>query len=298
MTVRIGTSELGGTFSLQGTALTAPLLRKGYEVEIFPSGGASVASAEGLYDDTLDFGFSAANWVGRAMRGEAPFSQPIDIRMVGPANVGPMFFVVRADSLLRTIDDMRGRRVSVNLRDSGMIQHVYNIFGALGLSFDAFEPVYLNFADGAEALRAGAIDAQWQCPIPNPVMTKLADSTDVRVLEYGPGQLETVLDRFGVYRRAVMEKSCFRGVDRDIAQVGVFNVITTHARTAPALVYDLAGAMVENARELGETQPLFRGLEALYAELRTAGQSVFEPDGVPLHPGALLAYRDAGLLPP
>jgi TRAP transporter TAXI family solute receptor len=298
MTVRIGTSEIGGTFSLQGAAVAALLLRKGREVEIFPSGGASVASAEGLHEDALDFGFSAANWVGRALRGEAPFSQPIDIRMVGPANVGPMFFVVRADSDLHAIDDMRGRRVSVNLRDSGMIQHVHNIFGALGISFDAFEPVHLNFAEGADALRAGEIDAQWQCPIPNPVMTKLADSTAIRVLEYGPGQLETVLGRFGTYRRAVMEKGCFRGVDRDTAQVGVFNVITTHARTDPALVYDFASAMVGNARELGETQPLFRGLAALYAELEAGGKSVFEPDGVPLHPGALQAYRDAGLLVP
>ena len=44
MTIRIGTSELGGTFNMQGEAV-ADLLRRNREVEIFPSDGASVASA-------------------------------------------------------------------------------------------------------------------------------------------------------------------------------------------------------------------------------------------------------------
>ena len=200
MAIRIGTSELGGTFNMQGEAVAA-LLRKKHEVEIFPSDGASVASANGLHAGKLDFGFSAANWVGRALRGEDPFVQPIDIRMAGPANVGPMFYIVRADSGLKTIDDMRGRRVSVNVRDSGMYQHVLcNMYGLDTIScgatigFDEFEPVYLNFADGAAALKAGEIDVQWQCPIPNPVMTELANSTEVRVLEYGPGQLDGLIE--------------------------------------------------------------------------------------------------------
>lgn len=293
--IRVGTSEAGGTFHMQGEAV-AELLRPSYEIEIFPFDGASVACANGLHADELDVGFSASNWVGRALRGEAPFEQPIDIRMVAPANVGPMFFVTRADSDLHTIDDMRGRRVSVNVSNSGMFQHIRTIFGVLGISFDDFEPFYLGFADGADALRNGDIDAQWQCPIPNPVMTALANSTDVRVLEYAPGQLEAVLDKVEFYRRAVMERGCFRGVERDTAQIGVLNVITTHARVDDRLVYDWVTAMVENAAALGEKLPLYKGLPALFRELKDRGAAAFEPGGVKLHPGALRAYRDAGLL--
>jgi TRAP transporter TAXI family solute receptor len=216
--------------------------------------------------------------------------------MVAPANVGPMFFVVRADSDLYKIDDMRGRRVSVSVSNSGMFQHICSIFGVLGISFDDFEPHYLSFSDGAEALRNGEIDAQWQCPIPNPVMSDLASSTDVRVLEYAPGQLETVLDNVEFYRRAVMEVGCFRGVQQETAQVGVLNVITTHARTDDQLVHDWVSAMIDNAKALGETLPLYKGLGSLFLELTTEGASVFEPGGVKLHPGAVQAYRDAGLL--
>jgi len=293
--IRLGTSEIGGTFHMQGEAV-ANYLRKSYEIDLHPFDGSSVACANGLYADQLDIGFSASNWVGRALRGEAPFKQPIDIRIVAPANVGPMFFVVRADSDLYKIDDMRGRRVSVNVSTSGMFQHIRSIFGVLGITFDDFEPHYLGFVDGADALRKGNIDAQWQCPIPNPVMTELANSTDVRVLEWAPGQLETLLDNVEFYRRAVMEKGCFRGVEHDTAQTGVLNVITTHAMVDDQLVHDWVTAMIDNAAALGETLPLYKGLASLFEELKTKGASVFEPGGAKLHPGAWQAYKDAGFL--
>jgi TRAP-type uncharacterized transport system substrate-binding protein len=83
----------------------------------------------------------ASNWIGRALNGEAPFPQPIDIRMVAPMNAGPMFFIVRDDSPLRSVADLRGRRVVLGMATSGMVQHAHNIFGVLGLSFSDFTPV-------------------------------------------------------------------------------------------------------------------------------------------------------------
>ncbi|MDC0033000.1 TAXI family TRAP transporter solute-binding subunit [Alphaproteobacteria bacterium] len=293
--IRLGTSEIGGTFHMQAEAV-AHYLRKAYTVDIYPFDGSSVACANGLHADELDIGFSASNWVGRALHGEDPFENPIDICMVAPANVGPMFFVARADSDLYKIDDIRGQRVSVNVNTSGMFQHICTIFGILGISFDDFEPHYLGFAEGADALRNGDIDVQWQCPIPNPVMADLANSTDVRVLEYEPGQLETILDKVEFYHRAKMEKACFRGVNQDTAQTGVLNVITTHRRVDDQLVYDWVTAMVQNATALGNSVPLYKGLGSLFAALKTKGASLYEPDGVTFHPGATRAYKDAGLL--
>jgi uncharacterized protein len=295
MHIRIGTSEIEGTFHRQGEAV-AEILRAKHSVDIEPMAGSSVGSALGLHSGDLQFGFSASNWVGRALRGEEPFKEPIGIRMAAPANVGPMFFVVRADSDLHSIDDMRDRKVSVNVTNSGMYQHTRTIFGILGISFDEFEPVHLSFEEGAAALKAGEIDAQWQCPIPNPVMTELADSTDVRVLEYGAGQLEKVIAEAAFYRRAVMPAGAFRGVEQETAQVGVLNVIATHERVEDAMVHEFVTTMIENANLLSERQELYRGLENLFIELKTEGQSVFEPGGVSLHPGALQAYREAGLL--
>lgn len=293
--IRLGTSEIGGTFNMQGEAV-AEYLRPQYEIEIHPFDGSSVACANGLHADQLDIGFSASNWIGRALRGEDPFRDPIDIRMVSPANVGPMFFIVRADSDLHTIGQLRGRRVSVNVRDSGMFQHICTIFSLLNISFTEFEPHYLGFSDGADALRNGLIDAQWQCPIPNPVMTQLANDTNVRVLEWEREELERILSEVEFYRRAIMPAGCFRGIVNDSPQVGVLNVITTHARTNEKLVHDWAAAMIKNTEELATALPLYQGLPHLFDELKTNGQSVFEPGGVKMHSGAVRAYKEAGLI--
>ena len=295
MSIRIGTSEEGGTFNLQGKAL-GEILQSSFDVEVLPVEGSSVANARRLHSGELELGFSASNWVGRAMRGEEPFDEPIDIRMVAPANVGPMFFIVRADSDLTEFDDMRGKRISVNIRESGMYQHVRTIFSILGISFDDFEPVHLSFLEGGIALERGEIDAQWQCPIPNPVMSDIADRFDVRVLEYGGGQLEKVINEAGFYRRATMKKGSFRGLKTDTQQVGVLNVITTHARVEEEVVREIVSNMVQGAELLSEALPLYQGLNLLFEELKINGSSTFEPDGVPLHPGARSAYQSAGFL--
>ena len=49
-------------------------------------------------------------------------------------------------------------------------------------------------------------------------------------------------------------------------------------------------------RELGELNPLFTGMEELFERLRSQGPAAFEFGGVPFHPGALRAYREAGLV--
>ena len=62
------------------------------------------------------------------------------------------------------------------------------------------------------------------------------------------------------------------------------------------LVYALASTLVGNAGRLARINPLFEGLAELYEPLRTQGPRALELEGVPLHPGALRAYRDAGYL--
>jgi hypothetical protein len=298
MKIRIGTNETGGTFHSQGAALAAMLRERTDigEIELVPVESASVGNAEALGRGEIEFGFMASNWIGRALRGEAPFAAPIALRMASPANAGPMFFVVRRDSDILTLDDMRGRRVVIGPKDSGMVQHVHNIFGTLGIGFGEFTPINMNFGDGADALAEGRVDVQWQCPVPNKVMTDLANRCDVRVLQYRPGQLEAVLDAIEFYRRATLPRGAFRGLDADSDQVGVLNIVATHERVDPGLVRAVVAAMVANADALAASLPLYRGLAALYEPLREHGATALEPGGAKLHPGAAAAYREASLL--
>ncbi len=301
MTIRIGTSEQGGTFHTQGEAIARILERDGTEVSVSTSNTASVGNAISLDEDALDFGCMASNWIGRARSGTPPFADPIDLRMVAPLNAGPLFFVTlagspQADSPMADITDLKGKRVAVGLEHSGMTQHVRVIFDALGMSFDDFEPVWLGFSDGADALVAGEVDAQFQCPIPNTVMTDLSQRADIAVLPLTNDQISRLLAAVPYYRLVTMQKGAFRGHDADCDQIGVLNVLVTHARTDPAMVQYVARSLCENAQELETLNPLFRGLAGLFEPLQRDGAEAMEHGGVPLHDGAVTAYREAGYL--
>jgi uncharacterized protein len=298
MTIRIGTSEHDGTFHSQGRALATILARQPRlgPVEVLESKSASVDNAKRLQAGEIEFGFMASNWIGRAKRGEAPFVAPVDLRMAAPMNAGPLFFIARAGAPIRAVGDLRGRRVAVGMRTSGMVQHAHAILGALDLSFADFTPLYLDFAAGADALAAGEVDAQLQCPIPNQVMTDLAARVDLRVLPYGPGQIETVMRAVPDYRATVMRKDAIRGLDADVAQIAVVNVLATHARVPEPVACDVVSAVIKQAEELPRINPLFAGLQDLLAPLRLQGPSALEFGGVSLHAGALRAYREAGLV--
>ena len=296
MALRMGTSEFGGTFYTQGSAFAELFNRARGDQDkcVVQTSHASIHNAEMLDKGELEFGFMASNWIGRAKDGTPPFTRKIALRMVAPANAGPLFFVTLAGSPIKSMVDFNGKRIAIGAKGSGMEQHVQTIFGVLGMSFDSFTPVHMGFAEGADALIAGQIDAQFQPPIPNRVMTDLSRRADVRVVPYAPDQMEKVLAGVPFYRRVTMEKGAFRGVVEEIAQVAVVNVLVTHERLAENVVHDMAKAIADNLDKLPEMNPLFKGLKNLFEPLRAQGPAAFEFGGVPLHPGALRAYKDAG----
>jgi TRAP transporter TAXI family solute receptor len=298
MALRLGTSEYGGTFYTQGSAI-AELFNYGRpEADrcVVQTSEASIHNANMLDRGELDFGFMASNWIGRAKEATPPFTRRIALRMVAPANGGPMFFVKLASSPIQSMADFTGKRIAIGTKGSGMEQHAHTIFGVLGISFDAFTAVHMGFDEGADALISRDIDAQFQPPIPNRVMTDLSQRADVRVVPYAPDQLEKVLSEVPFYRKATMPKGVFRGVVEDIVQPAVINVLVTHERISEDIVHDMAKAIVSNLDRLPEMNPLFKGLKELFEPLRSKGAAAFEFGGVQLHPGAVRAYRESGWL--
>ncbi|MFM1814998.1 MAG: hypothetical protein RLZ98_1693 [Pseudomonadota bacterium] len=296
--MRIGTAEENSTFLSQGQAIQALCQETGYvePVEVVVSPFASTQNASRLAKGEIEFGFMASNWIGRALRAEAPFTEKIALRMVAPMNVGPLFFITRADSALKNVRDMKGKRVSVGLAQSGMTQHAHVIFGVLGMSFDDFEPHHLDFQHGGEALGQGKVDAQFQCPIPNRIMADLDSKLDLRVLEHDAADLDKILGAVSFYRRATMKAGSLSALKADSQQPGVVNVLVSHDGVPAETVAKLTETIVNGADRLGELNALFEGLRALFDPLKSEGAKSLEFGGVPLHEGAVAAYRKLGLL--
>jgi len=299
MPIRIGTGEHGGTFYTQGLALKSVLERapRMPAIEIVESPlGVSIENAIRLDAGEVDFAFIAAPWLAAARKGQPPFDRPIDLRAAAPMNLGPNFFVARADSGLRKVSDLRGRKVAVGLQNGGMAPHAEAVFAALGIGDGDLERVYVDFAGGADMLAAGEVDAQFQCPIPNRVMTELSERVRLRVLSYDPAELDAALKSIPHDRRITMRKGSFRGVDEDVPQLGVLNLLVTHARADADMVRNVVRAIVSAGAELGRLDPLFTGLGELLATLKSRNRAALEFDcnGVELHVGAVRAFTETG----
>ncbi len=295
--IRIGTSEKGGTFWTEGEALAGVLRDKaGIDATVLDAVQASIENGRRLDAGLIEFGFMASNWIGRAKNADPPFDEPVEIRNVAPANSGAMFFIAKRDSELTTVRDLVGRKVAIGPEGSGMVQHIHTIFRALGIPFDDISPEYLSFEDGGKALESGEVDAQWQCPYPNAVMRDISERMDVKVLDHAEGDLQRIFAAVDFYRPSTMRAGFFRGIDRDTDQLAVVNIIAAHARTDEETVRRVVAAILSNFDRLAQANPLFAGLADLFEPLRAEGPAALEFGGVPLHPGALAAYREAGYL--
>jgi len=299
MTIRIGASERGGTFYTQALALKevfgrVPALPP---IEIVESEvGASIENAIRLDADALDLAFISAPWVAAGKNGTAPFSHRIDLKTVAPMNLGPNFFIARADSALQYVSDLRGKRLAIGLKTGGMTPHANAVLAALGLGANDLERVYVDFSEGARMLISGAVDAQYQRPIPNRVMTELSEKVLVRVLRYEPHQIDAALKAVPFDRPTTMKKGTLRGLDEDLPQLGVLNLLVTHARADADTVRLVVQTILENDAELGSLVTLFAGLPELLETTRTERCALLAFDGVTLHPGAVRAYEAAGFV--
>jgi TRAP-type uncharacterized transport system substrate-binding protein len=94
----------------------------------------------------------------------------------------------------------------------------------------------------------------------------------------------------------MMKKGALRGLDQDVPQLGVLNLLVTHARSDAATLERVVRAIVLAATELGRIDPLFAGLADLLEMFRHNSKVRPEFGGVELHPGAVRAYRELGFL--
>jgi TRAP-type uncharacterized transport system substrate-binding protein len=91
-----------------------------------------------------------------------------------------------------------------------------------------------------------------------------------------------------------MRKGALRGLDQDVPQLGVLNLLVTHARADATTVEHVVGAIILAATELARLDALFAGLADLIEAFGRQSRATF--GGVELHPGAVRAYLETGSL--
>ena len=194
--------------------------------------------------------------------------------------------VVRADSDIRSIEDLHGRTVSIGAEESGSEQNALQILSAYGLNDKMVSMVNLNYEDAAAQLKAGRVDAIFMTVgAPSPVLTALAGECGIRLLKVDGAAAQRLMSAYSAYNTVTLPAGTYPGQTEEVQTVGMKAVLLA-SNALPA----------KQVQQL--TQLLFSSREGLEEQLGIPldpEENAVEGVGIPFHAGAAAWYKAAGI---
>ena len=254
---------------------------------------ATAASAENLRlleAERGELAFTLGDVLADAWEGnvDAGFTAPLGkLRAVAAIYSNYIQIVASADSGVRTIADLEGKRISVGAPGSGTELNARAIVRAAGLSYDDFSKVeYLSFSESVELIKNRQLDITLQSAgLGVASLRDLAASIRIVVVPI-PADVVRNVGR-PVYQPAVIPAGTYDGQLEAVETASIRNVLVTHDNVPEDVVYRMTKAMFENLDQLAAAHVAAEGI-SLEGAVRNLA--------VPLHPGAAAYYRESGLL--
>ncbi len=250
---------------------------------------ASVENLNLLQQGKGEIGFALGDSVEMAVAGnpEAGFSAPLD-RLRGIAAIYPNYIQIVAsrESGIRTLEDLKGKRLSVGAAKSGTELNARAILEAAGMTYDDLGKVeYLPFAESVELMKNRQLDATLQSAGLGVASLKdLATSIPIEVVAV-PEEVAAKLG--GAYIPVAIPAGTYEGQDADVPAVSVINILVTHEGVSDETAYQMTRLLFENLDTM-------RAAHAAANDIDPGKAAQNLP--LPLHPGAERYYREAGIL--
>jgi TRAP transporter TAXI family solute receptor len=276
----LAAGEPGGFYVEFGELLAAALRSAGVPVTVVGTGG-SVQNIEQLRDGAAALGLALTDIALAARNGEEPFDAPVPLQAIGRVYENYMQLVVRAEDPVASTADLAGRPVSLGAVGSGAAVFGDRLLAAAGIAADVTRR---PLRDAVAALESGAADALlWSGGVPTPALAELAARRAVRLLPLAEHLPQLRSRHGGVYGPVTVPADAY-GPAGPVPTVGVANLLLC----TPALPADTAGAV---ARTLVAAAPELVPESALGTQYLDQ-RSLIGTGEIPLHPGAVAAYRD------
>jgi uncharacterized protein len=197
--------------------------------------------------------------------------------------------VVRADSTIHSLRDLKGKRVALGEPESGTLTDARIVIEAAGLNECEMKAEYLRLSDAANGLVQRRIDAFFLVGgYPVPAITDVTTAVPTRLLPIPHDVAERLSHKFSFYAPDVIPADSYPGVETDTATVSTMAIWLVREDIDDDLVYAITKALWRDTtkRLLDSSHPVGR-------RIRLA--SAFDGVAIPLHPGAARFYREAGL---
>ncbi|CAD5281698.1 conserved exported hypothetical protein [Bosea sp. 62] len=249
---------------------------------------ASVENLVLLQQGKGEIAFTLGDSLDAAWKGdeEAGFKSPLK-KLRGITAIYPNYvqIVASKDSGIKTLADLKGKRLSVGAPKSGTELNARAILAAAGMTYkDLGKIEYLPFAESVELMKNRQLDATLQSAgLGVASLRDLATSVEITVVEVPAA----VVDKAGPpFVKVSIPANTYTGQTVAVPAAAVVNYLVTHEGMKEETVYQMTKAVFENLPDLAAAHAAARSIKL---------ESALEGMPVPLHPGAARYFKEKGL---
>ena len=277
-----------GTYYAFGTVLAQHVSDKTDTSITAVAGNGSQANVDDLDAGAAQLGFCQSDVMSYAYAGTSIFEET---GAVGSFSVVAALYmeqvqIVTMNPDIKSVADLKGKSVSIGASGSGVYFNALDILGAYGMTEEDIDAQYLNFADSADGLKDGKIDAAFiVAGAPTTAITDLATGGDVYLVSLDEEHLTGLLESSPYYSKNVISKDVC-GTDEDIITVAVGAVVIARDDVSEDAVYNFVSSIFDNLDEV--TTAHAKGAECSV----DFAASITD---VPYHPGAAKYFAEQGI---
>ncbi len=278
-----------GTYYAFGGVIASVLTDSIENVEVTATtSGASAANARSLNNKEADLAILQNDVLAYAVGGTESMADDgamPQLRAIASLYPEAVQLVATKASGIKTIEDLKGKRVCVGDAGSGSEVNAKQVLEACGLSYDDFDVQYLSFSEASTAMQNGTVDAAFNTSaMPNSAITELANYTDIVVVPIDGAYADALIAKYPFYAKTTVGKDIY-GTDADVQSVAMMAVLACTAELDADVVYNI-------------TKQLFEQNAALSAHIRGKDvtlESALDGVTVSFHEGAAKYYKEKGI---
>lgn len=292
----IGTGGVRGVYYPAGGAICRFVTRgiNTHNIRCFPeSTGGSIYNINAIRSGEMGFGITQSDWQYHAYKGTSEFEKTgpyTDMRALFSLHSEPFTIVARRDSGIKSLDDLKGKRVNIVNPGSGSRATMEVLMKQKGWTADVFRLTSeLPATEQGQALCDNKIDAFVHATgHPNGLIQEVTSSCDVVLVPISGPDIDKLIKEKPYYIKTFIPGGMYKGTDVDVPTFGIRAALITSKEMSADVVYQVVKAVFENFDD-------FRTLHPVFATLKKEDM-IFSGLIAPLHEGAIRYYKEAGLM--
>lgn len=286
------TGGTSGTYYAFGNVLAQYITNNSDVAVTAIAGNGSAANIDLLDLGDAQLGFvqnDVANYAYNGIRFEQYEGMPVDTFTALAALYAETVQIVTCNPEIKTVEDLRGKNVSIGSAGSGVYFNALDFLAAYGMTEDDINPQYLSFGDSSEALKDGKIDAAFVVAgAPTPAVTDLCTTKGAYLISLDDEAIAKMQEINSSYAKAVIPAGSYEGIDTDTVTVAIKATIIANGDVTEDEAYTIVSTIFENVEAITEAHAKGAELDLAYAS----------ECGLPYHAGAAKYFAEKGITVP